>query len=131
MLGYYGETIGPRNPEVIAAAEKYAKKAPITNRPAGLLKPEWEELRSQAIALSGCNGTDEDVLTYAMFPKVAPQFFAHRAEGPKNVGKAPAAKPAAAPAAGKAGDGKGPVTTPVKYQVRVGDKVHQVSVEPA
>ncbi len=131
MLGYYGETIGPRNPDVIAAAEKYAKKAPITNRPADRLKPEWEELRSQAIALSGCNGTDEDVLTYAMFPKVAPQFFAHRAEGPKNVGKAPAAKAAAAPAAGKTGDAKGPVTTPVKYQVRIGDKVHQVSVEPA
>src|SRR6516162_7483013 len=50
MLGYYGETIGPRDPSVIAAAEKYARKAPITNRPGDLLKPEWEELRSQAIA---------------------------------------------------------------------------------
>jgi methylmalonyl-CoA carboxyltransferase 5S subunit len=132
MLGYYGETIGPRNPEVVAAAEKYAKKPTITCRPADLLKPEWEELRSQALALKGCNGTDEDVLTYAMFPKVAPQFFAHRAEGPKNVAKAPAAaRPAAAPAAGKAGDGKGPVTTTVRYQVRVGDKTHEVTVEPA
>jgi hypothetical protein len=27
------------------------------------------------------------VLTYAMFPGVAPGFFEHRAEGPKNVGK--------------------------------------------
>jgi methylmalonyl-CoA carboxyltransferase 5S subunit len=132
MLGYYGETIGPRDPAVVAAAEKYAKKPTITGRPADLLKPEWEELRSQAIALKGCNGTDEDVLTHALFPKVAPEFFAHRAEGPRNVGKAPAAaKPAAAPTAGKAGDGKAPVTAPVRYQVRVGDKTHEVTVEPA
>ena len=46
MLGYYGETIGPRDPEVIEAAAKHAKKQPITRRPADLLKPEWEELRS-------------------------------------------------------------------------------------
>ena len=39
-------------------------------------------------ALKGCNGTDEDVLTFAMFPQVAPKFFGTRAEGPKNVGKA-------------------------------------------
>src|SRR6516162_1120955 len=66
MLGYYGETIGPRDPSVIAAAEKYARKSPITGRPADLLKPEWDALRAQALALAGCNGTDEDVLTYAM-----------------------------------------------------------------
>ena len=51
MLGYYGETIGPRDPEVIEAAAKHAKKQPITGRPADLLKPEWEELRAQALAL--------------------------------------------------------------------------------
>ena len=87
MLGYYGETIGPRDPAVIEAAAKHAKKQPITGRPADLLKPEWDDLRTQALALEGCNGSDEDVLTYAMFPQVAPKFFAHRAEGPKNVGK--------------------------------------------
>src|SRR4051794_25366617 len=64
MLGYYGETIGPRDPAVVALAAKHAKKEPITCRPADLLKPEWDELRAQALALPGCNGTDEDVLTY-------------------------------------------------------------------
>lgn len=128
MLGYYGATLGPRKPEVVAAAVKHAKKQPITERPADLLKPEWEHLRTQALALKGCNGSDEDVLTFALFPQVAAKFFAQRAEGPKNVGKNPtdAAKPTP-----PVGNGKTPVTTPVTYDVRVGDKVHKVSVTPA
>jgi methylmalonyl-CoA carboxyltransferase 5S subunit len=130
MLGYYGATIGPRDPAVVAAAAKHAKKEPITGRPADLLRPEWEELRAQALALKGCNGTDEDVLTFAMFPQVAPKFFAQRGEGPKNVGKSPA-KAAAVPAqAPKAADGKAPVSTPVTYQIRIGDRSHKVTVEP-
>jgi len=131
MLGYYGATIGPRDPEVVAAAVKHARKEPITGRPADLLKPEWEELRAQALALKGCNGSDEDVLTFAMFPQVAPKFLAQRAEGPKNVGKT-LARAAAAPAqAPKAADGKVPVSTPVTYQIRIGDRSHKVIVEPA
>jgi methylmalonyl-CoA carboxyltransferase 5S subunit len=137
MLGYYGETIGPRDPEVMALAEKHAKKPSITCRPADLLKPEWEELRAHALALTGCNGSDEDVLTYAMFPQVAPKLFATRAQGPKNVGKKPGEAPKAeapkavgAPAAAKPGDGRASITTPVTYEVRVGDKTHKVTVTP-
>jgi methylmalonyl-CoA carboxyltransferase 5S subunit len=130
MLGYYGATLGERNPEVVAAAEKHAKKPPITGRPADLLKPEWEGLRAQALALKGCNGTDEDVLTYAMFPQVAPKFFATRAEGPKNLSKkAAAAAPVAA--TGKPTDGRVPVAGPVSYEVRIGDRSHKVTVQPA
>ena len=33
--------------------------------------------------LKGCNGTDEDVLTYAMFPQVAPKFFSNARTGPE------------------------------------------------
>ena len=43
MLGYYGETIGPRDPKIIEMAKAQAKKPSITQRPA-ILKPEWEEL---------------------------------------------------------------------------------------
>ncbi len=35
MLGYYGETIGPRNPHVIELAAKQTGKEPITCRPGG------------------------------------------------------------------------------------------------
>jgi methylmalonyl-CoA carboxyltransferase 5S subunit len=132
MLGYYGSTLGERNPEVVEAAVKYAKKERITGRPADLLKPEWETLRSQALALKGCNGSDEDVLTFALFPQVAPKFLASRAEGPKNVGKAPAevAKTPAS-AAAKPVDGRAPIGGPVTYDVRIGDKTHKVTVTPA
>lgn len=131
MLGYYGATLGPRDPEIVAAAAQHAKKESITGRPADLLKPEWDGLRSQALALKGCNGSDEDVLTYAMFPQVAPKFFSQRAEGPKNVGKSPAEAalreltPPGSPTAAK------PVSTPVTYEVRIGDKSHKVTVAPA
>jgi len=133
MLGYYGATLGERDPAVLEAAAQHAKKPPITGRPADLLKPEWEELRGKALALKGCNGSDEDVLTYAMFPPVAAKFFAQRAEGPKNLTKGPVEAPkAATPAApAKPVDGKGPITTPVTYQIKVGEKSHKVTVEPA
>lgn len=136
MLGYYGEAIGPRAPEVVAAAEAHAKKPPITDRPANYLKPEWDALREQAIALPGCDGSDEDVLTTAMFPQVAPKFFAKRSEGPKNLGKDPAkAATAAAAAPAAKGDGKaagnGPITGPVTYEIQLGDKTRTVTVQPA
>ncbi len=133
MLGYYGQTIGARDPQVVEAAGRQAKKSVITTRPADLLKPEWKELRSKAIALDGCNGTDEDVLTFAMFPQVAPGFFSHRAEGPKNVGKAPVAKDPSGPAPSSKPkeDGRTPLASPVTYQVRVGSRSHHVTVEPA
>ncbi len=136
MLGYYGETIGPRDRAVIAQAAKQTGKNPINGRPADLLKPEWQELRTAAIALPGCNGSDEDVLTYAMFPQVAPKFFATRDQGPKNLGKAPAASaapPAPAPAAATE-NGKGPkspVTTPITYDVKLNGRTHRVTVTPA
>src|SRR5262249_7775365 len=57
MLGYYGAALGPRDPEVVAAAVKHAKKEPITGRPADLLRPEWDDLRAQALGLKGCNGS--------------------------------------------------------------------------
>jgi methylmalonyl-CoA carboxyltransferase 5S subunit len=127
-------TFGPRDPAVIAQALKQTGKAPIHGRPADLLKPEWHELRDAAVALEGCNGTDEDVLTYAMFPKVAPTFFPARERGPKNLGKDPAAQPAAAtpaPAKSAAADnGKGPVTTTITYDVKYNGKTHKVTVAP-
>ena len=58
------------------------------------------ELSAAANALKGANGSDEDVLTYAMFPQVAPKFFESRAQGRKNVGKEPAAKAHGAEGAG-------------------------------
>ena len=128
MLGYYGATLGERDPEIVAAARAQTGKEPIDVRPADLLEPEWGQLVASANAVEGCDGTDEDVLTYAMFPGVAPKFLAERADGPRNVGKDPAE--VATDELSKA-SGAGPVTGPVRYSVTLGGKAHHVTVERA
>jgi methylmalonyl-CoA carboxyltransferase 5S subunit len=132
VLGYYGGTLGEKDPEVLALAEAQQKKPVITGRPADLLKPEWEQLKAAASALEGCDGSDEDVLTYAQFPQVSTKFFKTRDEGPKSVAKDPEAQPAAAPApaaAGKAGEAAKPGA--VTYVVTLFGQEHQVKVSPA
>jgi len=128
MLGYYGECLGERNAEVVEIARAQTKKDPITVRPADLLSPEWDTLVAEANALEGSDGTDEDVLTYAMFPSVAPNFFKARPEGPKNVGKSPEqmAKQAEAGA-----DADRAVKGPITYRVSLGGREHSVVVERA
>jgi methylmalonyl-CoA carboxyltransferase 5S subunit len=129
MLGYYGATIGPKDPEVLKQAEAHAKKPAITERPADLLKPEWEALSAAANALKGANGSDEDVLTYAMFPQVAPKFFESRALGRKNVGKDPAAVKAPEAKAAVAAGGAA-LSAKVNYVITLNGKEHRVSVAP-
>lgn len=121
MLGYYGECIGERNPELIKQAEQQTKKQQITVRPADLLEPEWDQLTHEAKALEGFDGSDEDVLTNALFPGVAPNFFKTRGEGPKNVGTVPAKL--------KKRENE-PVLEPITYQVTVGGRTQTVRVEP-
>jgi methylmalonyl-CoA carboxyltransferase 5S subunit len=130
MLGYYGKTIGERNGEVIEQCEKQAKKPPITRRPADFLKPEWEHLRETAISIDGCDGSDEDVLTCAMFPKVAPTFFPARSKGPKSVAKDPQVA-AATGTSHAATTGSGPVRETIKYEVKLDGKSHEVTISPA
>ena len=137
MLGYYGSTLGEKDPEVLAKAAQQAKKPVITGRPADLLKPEWDHLRADALSLENCNGSDEDVLTFAMFPQVAPNFFKSRPQGPKNLGKDPAKKEPAVPISttsdGKVDtDGKAAVSlkAPVTYVVSLYGREHKVTVAP-
>jgi methylmalonyl-CoA carboxyltransferase 5S subunit len=136
MLGYYGATLGERVPEVVAQAQAHAKKPPITQRPADLLKPEWQALRQSALALPGCNGSDEDVLTHAMFPQVAPKFFGTRDAGPKNLGRAPEAATSAtttstsAGASAPAAGGAEPLRSTIVYDVTLGGRTRRVTVAP-
>ncbi|AZA10912.1 methylmalonyl-CoA carboxytransferase subunit 5S [Corynebacterium gerontici] len=122
MLGYYGETIGERDPELIKQAQEQTKKEPIECRPADLLEPEWDHLVEEAGKLEGFNGSDEDVLTNALFPGVAPNFFKTRDEGPKNVGKDPSKQ--------KKRENEA-VLEPITYKVTVGGRSQTVKVEPA
>jgi methylmalonyl-CoA carboxyltransferase 5S subunit len=122
MLGYYGETIAEKDPEVVAKAKEFSKKEAITCRPADLLQPEWETLQADAGKLEGADGSDEDVLTYAMFPQVAPKFFRERAQGPKNLATDPT--PAIDPSH------KGVLNAPINYEVTINGKKQKVTVAP-
>jgi methylmalonyl-CoA carboxyltransferase 5S subunit len=127
MLGYYGAVPGDKNPAIIEQARQHAKKEPVTCRPGDLIQPEWEKLRADCLPLEGCNGTDEDVLTYAMFPQVAPKFFASRGEGPRNLGR----DPDTGASETNAQDGHpGKITGPVTYTVTLSGQQHKVSVAP-
>ena len=75
VAGKYGTTPVPIDD---AFAEKIIGKAPrITCRPADLLKPELEKLRKECAEWTE---QEEDVLSYALFPKVATDFFKKRAQ---------------------------------------------------
>lgn len=132
MLGYYGETLGMKNEQVLQQAAAQMKKTPITQRPADLIPAEWDKQRADANALEGANGSDEDVLTYAMFPQVAPKFFRTRKDGPKNPSREAPAAAAPTPAAGPASaPHPGQLSGPITYQVTFDGHQHKVTVAPA
>lgn len=129
MLGYYGETDAPKNREVVEKAKEQTKKEEITTRPADLIAPEWEKLEADAAKLEGFNGSTEDVLTYAMFPQVAPKFFKERPQGPKNLGKDPTqGKPIAIPPADPSHPGF--LAGPIEYDVTLNGETKRITVSP-
>ncbi|MBQ8624145.1 MAG: pyruvate carboxylase subunit B [Oscillospiraceae bacterium] len=85
LRGEYGRLPGEVNEEVRKLAIGDAEV--ITCRPADLIEPELEKYREEVKSVPGFNGSEEDVLSYALFPAVATKFFATRlkakAEEPK------------------------------------------------
>jgi len=76
LQGGYGKAPGTVKPTL--QQEAVGKEDLIECRPADLLKPELDQLRNEAGSLAG---SDEDVLTYAMFPEIGRQFLEHRDDG--------------------------------------------------
>lgn len=73
LKGEYGQTVKPFNPEVqkkVIGDEKV-----ITCRPADLLEPELHKIEAE---MAQWKEQDEDVLSYALFPQVAVDFFKYR-----------------------------------------------------
>lgn len=71
--GEFGKTVKPFNKEVQKKA--IGDKKPITCRPADLIKPQLEEFKKEAAPYIQ---QEEDVLSYALFPQVATDFFKYR-----------------------------------------------------
>ena len=91
LIGRYGKTPAPCNEELVKIALTEAKiDTPVTARPADFIPNELDKIKAEAKE-NGAGNSIEDVLTYAMFPKVAPKFFKERSKGPV-VFTAPAAE---------------------------------------
>ncbi|WP_343209134.1 oxaloacetate decarboxylase subunit alpha [Anaerolentibacter hominis] len=73
LRGEYGQTAKPMNDEV--RKKCIGNEKVITCRPADLLKPELEKLEKE---VASYKQQDEDVLSYALFPQVAMDFFKYR-----------------------------------------------------
>ena len=82
LIGRYGKTPAPCNEELVKIALAEAKiDTPVTARPADFIPNELDKIKAEAKE-NGAGNSIEDVLTYAMFPKVAPKFFKERGKGP-------------------------------------------------
>jgi len=75
VQGYYGRPPGAIDPEVRKLC--IGDEAPIEVRPADLLEPELPQRRAELEA-AGVKFSEEDLVSYALFPQVALEFFARR-----------------------------------------------------
>lgn len=73
VKGQYGKAPAPMDEEV--KKKIIGDEEVVTVRPADLLEPEFEKIKLEAGGLAKC---DEDVITYALFPQVAPKFLENK-----------------------------------------------------
>ncbi|MEK7448902.1 MAG: oxaloacetate decarboxylase subunit alpha [Planctomycetota bacterium] len=76
IRGMYGQPPGPIDETL--KQKVLGDEEPIQGRPADLLKPEMEQAQSEAKEYSE---TEEDILSYVLFPQVAKEFFEKRRKG--------------------------------------------------
>ena len=127
VLGKYGKLPGPLNEELLAKVSQNEKV--IDCRPADLLEPEWKTVTTE---LGNDHTSEDDRLSYAMFPKVALKFFETR-NHPMPVKSAPASQ-APQPAQGSSTPTPAvQVAAPMAhavYNVKVNGRDYQVEVGP-
>lgn len=73
LKGEYGQTVKPFNKDVQKKA--IGDEEPITCRPADLIPNELEKIEKE---MAQWKQQDEDVLSYALFPQVAVDYFKYR-----------------------------------------------------
>ncbi|WP_407421656.1 sodium-extruding oxaloacetate decarboxylase subunit alpha [Methanobrevibacter sp.] len=77
MKGMYGKPPAPVDGEI--ASKIIGDEEVITCRPADLLEPEFDKFKSEGEE-KGFVKSDEDALTYALYPPIAPKFIKGEAE---------------------------------------------------
>jgi len=80
VRGLYGRT--PQEIDPVIRRKIIGDEKPITVRPADLLEPEYDRLAKEVGALAR---NEEDVLSYALFPREALEFFKDREMNEKGV----------------------------------------------
>lgn len=75
FMGEYGKVPGPINEEVSKKALR--KKQPLQGRYADTLEPAFEKAKEH---LKDITSSDEDVLTYLLFPQIAEAFIKNKNE---------------------------------------------------
>ncbi len=113
--GGYGQAPAPVNPDVQKKA--IGNESPMEGRPADLLSPELNKLRSEIGELAG---NEEDVLTFAMFPELGREFLQQRADGTL---KPEALLPEPVP-----GKQKGSEGTPTEFIIDVHGETYEVAI---
>jgi oxaloacetate decarboxylase alpha subunit len=76
VKGLYGKPTVPIDPEIRKMI--IGDEEPVDCRPADLLEPQLEKLKNE---IGAYYESDEDLLSYALFPQVALKFFSDRSAG--------------------------------------------------
>ncbi|MCZ3366233.1 MULTISPECIES: sodium-extruding oxaloacetate decarboxylase subunit alpha [Methanobacterium] len=115
LKGLYGKPPAPVDEDI--RKKIIGDKKPITVRPADLLKPQLEKCKEKGEEL-GIIKKEEDILTYALYPAVAPKFLRGDCE------EEPLAPPVEAEAS------EAPKGIPTEYAVDVDGEIFNVKVKP-
>ncbi len=120
LLGKYGRTPGPVDPELLKEAVRRTGQEPIRERPADRLSARMGELRAELAAV-GLPESDEHAVLHAMFPQELAGLLksATAVPGGERVRAQPEAK-GAVPLPARIG---------TRYKLRIGDVDHQITVE--
>ncbi|RNI12962.1 oxaloacetate decarboxylase subunit alpha [Methanohalophilus sp. RSK] len=116
VRGLYGRSPSPISDDIITMI--IGEEDPIDVRPADLLEPEYDKRKKEAEEM-GLVKKEEDILTYILYPSIAPKFLRGEAREEK---LAPAKQTASPPLS--------QVSIPTRFKVEVDNEMFDVHVEP-
>ena len=114
VKGLYGRTPAPIDPEI--QKKVIGDEKPITVRPGDLIEHEWERRKAELEEM-GIETTDENIITYALYPAIAPKFLKGEAREESLSPPTKVAMPQVEVAGAK------------QYRISVGNKTFDVLVE--
>jgi oxaloacetate decarboxylase alpha subunit len=133
MAGKYGACPAPKNKDVVKKAlDSLKMEKEITHRPADDILPEYNKLEEETRKILGTNSVSiQDVLTMAMFPKVAPEFFKNRSSGPVVFKPETETSEIISPASSRTAPSAASIGQAEKYNVNVNGTNYSVVVSAA